>query len=219
MFMAGIGIAMIVPLVTALVFREWDAALDYVVGMGVSIAVGGALALTQTRETRVTHSHALVLTALGWVAASAAAAIPLALSGNYLSYLDAAFDALSGLTTSGSTVVVDLDHMSLAHNMWRHLTHLIGGQGIVVAALSLAVGMRGGAFSLYQAEGRDERILPNVLYTTRFIWFVTAVYVGLGTVALFAVNTYLGMGTGRDYFTLFGYRSRPMTPVALAHSR
>jgi len=63
--------------------------------------------------------------------------------------------------------------------------------------------MRGGAFSLYLAEGRDERILPNVIYTTRFIWFVTAVYVGIGTLALWAVNTYLGMTPGRGVLHAF----------------
>jgi len=203
LFVVGIGVVMLVPLLTAIVAGEWDAALDYTLGIGVALSVGGALALGLTRETKLTHAHALVLTALGWLAASAVAAVPLAFSGNYLTYLDALFDALSGLTTSGLTVVVDLDHMALSHNMWRHLTHLIGGQGIVVAALSLAVGMRGGAFSLYLAEGRDERILPNVVYTARFIWFVTAVYVGIGTVALWAVNTYLGMAPGRGVLHAF----------------
>jgi len=203
MFVVGIGVAMSVPLITAVLSAEWDAALDYTLGIGVALALGGALALGLTRESKLTHAHALVLTALGWLTASAVAAVPLSLSGNYLTYLDAFFDAISGLTTSGLTVVVDLDHMALSHNMWRHLTHLIGGQGIVVAALSLAVGMRGGAFSLYLAEGRDERILPNVLYTTRFIWFVTAMYVGIGTLTLWGVNTHLGMDAGRGVLHAF----------------
>ena len=197
LFVVGIGVVMVVPLVTALLFREWGPALDYVIGMGACFAVGGALALSLTQEARLTHSHALALTALGWLAASAAAAVPLALSGNYVSVLDAYFDAISGLTTSGLTLVVDLDHMAYSHIMWRQITHLIGGQGIVVAALSLAVGLRGGAFSLYLAEGRDERILPNVLYSTRFIWFVTAVYVVFGTVVLAGLNLWLGMSPDR----------------------
>jgi trk system potassium uptake protein TrkH len=125
--------------------------------------------------------------------ASGLAAVPLAFSGNYASYLDALFDAVSGFTTSGLTVAIDLDHMSYAHNMWRHLTHLIGGQGIVVAALSFALGRRGGAVSLYVAEGRDEKILPNVAHTSRFIWFVTAVMVTLGTAALLVFNLLAGM--------------------------
>ncbi len=197
MLLLGIGIAMTVPFVTGLVTREWSAALDYLAGMGVATAVGALLMHADPSPRQMTHTHALAITALGWAAAAAVAAVPLSLSGHYPSYLDAAFDAVSGLTVSGLTVVVDLDHMALTHNMWRHLTQLIGGQGIVVAALSLAVGLRGGAFSLYLAEGRDERILPNVLHTTRFIWVVTAVYVTLGTLAFLAIATYLGMSPGR----------------------
>ncbi len=204
LFVIGIGLAMVVPLGTAVAFGEWDAALDYFLGMGVALPIGMALGLGRTRGEKVTHTHALVITALGWLAASAVAAVPLSLSGNYASYLDALFDAISGLTTSGLTVVGDLDHMALAHNMWRHLTHLIGGQGIIVAALSLAVGLRSGAFSLYLAEGRDERILPNVLYTARFIWFVTAVYVAIGTIVLWGVNSlHLGMGSARGLLHAF----------------
>lgn len=193
----GIGAAMLLPLATALAWREWGAALDYVLGMGVVLPLGVAMMHADVVRERITYTHAFAITALGWLLASLAAAVPLAFSGNYLSYLDAAFDALSGLTTSGLTVVTRLDHMAHAHNMWRHLTHLIGGQGIVVAALSLAVGFSGGGVSLYVAEARDERILPNVLHTVRFIWAVTAVYVGIGTFVLFGVMLQLGMAPDR----------------------
>ncbi len=203
LFVIGTGIAMLVPLITALLFREWAAAFDYMLGSGVALAIGGGLRLMSDGVRPLTHGAALGLTALGWLAVSVVAAVPLAFSGNYLTFLDAVFDAISGITTSGLTVAVDLDHMALSHNMWRHLTHLIGGQGIIVAALSLAIGLRSGAFSLYLAEGRDERIMPNVVHTARFIWFVAAAYVSIGTVALFAVNSYLGMAPGRGLLHAF----------------
>ena len=199
----GIGLAMAVPVAVGIAYGEWNAALDYLLGAGVACVVGVALMYSHPDPEGLKRVHALAITALGWLAASLVAAVPLALSGHYPTYLDALFDAFSGLTTSGLTVVVDLDHMAHAHNPWRHLTHLIGGQGVVVAALSLAIGLRGGAFSLYLAEGRDERILPNVVHTVRFIWFVTAVYVGLGTAALFAVFSYLGMAPGRGVLHAF----------------
>ncbi len=202
-FMFGIGIVMIVPLVTALVLGEWSAAMDYVLGIGVALLLGSLLRFSVVREPSINHAQALVLTAVGWLAVSLVAAVPLAFSGNYASYLDAVFDSVSGFTTSGLTVAIDLDHMAYSHNMWRHLTHLVGGQGIIVAALSMAVGMRSGAFSLYTAEGRDERILPNVVHTARFIWNVTAVYVGLGTVALTAVGLWLGMSPIRSTLHAF----------------
>lgn len=200
----GAGLAMVVPFATALLTREWAPALDYMFGAGIACGLGVLLALTPTGGTRVTRVHALVLAAISWLGVSALAAIPLMLSGNYVSYIDALFDAVSGLTTSGLTLVTDLDHMALAHNMWRHLLHLIGGQGIIVAAISLAVGPRDGAgFSLYQAEAREERIVPNVLNTARLIWFVTAVYLAAGTAALCAVNLWLGMSPVRAFLQAF----------------
>ncbi|MDO8847433.1 MAG: TrkH family potassium uptake protein [Coriobacteriia bacterium] len=190
--------AMLIPLLTALVAGEWDPALDYVCGIGVAAGLGGMLASRAPWGVHLDRQNALVVTALVWLAASLVGAVPLALSGHYGSFLDALFDAMSGFTTSGLTLVQDLDHLPLAHNMWRHLTHLIGGQGIVVAVLTLAFGVRGGgAVSLYQAEGRDERILPNVMHTARFIWFVTLIYVSLGTAILSVGNLLAGMELGR----------------------
>lgn len=185
---------MLVPLVTAVALQEWDPALDYLLGASITLAVGRGMMLTLTHSGGVNRRQAMLIAGLGWAVASVMAAIPLTFSGNYLSPLDALFDAVSGFTTSGLTVAVDLDHMSYAHNMWRHLTHLIGGQGIVVAALSLALGRRGGAVSLYAAEGRDEKILPNVMHTSRFIWFVAGIVVTLGTIALTVSNLFAGMG-------------------------
>ena len=86
-FIIGMGIAMLVPLVTAIIFREWAAALDYTLGIGVALALGAGLRLFLTEEARLTHAHALALTALGWLAASVVGAIPLALSGNYATFL------------------------------------------------------------------------------------------------------------------------------------
>lgn len=204
MLVLALAATMVIPLVVALVSQEWDPALDYVVGVGVTALVGVLLVRMAPRGTPINRRDGLLVTALAWLAASLVGAIPLVLSGHFGSYLDACFEALSGFTTSGLVLVQDLDHLSNAHNVWRHLTHLIGGQGIVVAALSVALGMRGGgAMSLYLAEGRDERIMPNVVHTARFIWVVTAAYVGLGVVLLTIVDLSLGMGLGRSLLHAF----------------
>jgi trk system potassium uptake protein TrkH len=203
LFVVGIGLAMLIPLVTAVVMSEWAPATHYLCGMGVALVLGMLMVLVDTGNRRITHQHALMIAAFSWFAAAVVAAVPLALSHNYPTYIDAAFDAISGLTTSGLTVVTNLDHMAYSHNMWRHLTHLIGGQGIIVAALSLAIGLRGGAFALYLAEGRDEKVMPNVVNTARFIWFVTGVYLLLGTGVLFAHNLIRGMVAPRAFLHAF----------------
>lgn len=204
LLVAAMALGMLIPLATALVAGEWDAALDYLVGASVAAALGALMASAAPRESTLNRQNALLVTAVAWLAVSLVGAVPLFLSGHYGSFLDAYFDAVSGFTTSGLTLARDLDHMALAHNMWRHLTHLIGGQGIVVAALTFAFGMRGGgAVSLYMAEGREERILPNVMHTARFIWVVTAIYVTLGTLALSVHNLLIGMEFGRGVLHAF----------------
>lgn len=204
MLVLAVAGAMVVPFIVAVISGEWDPALDYVLGAGVTALVGAFFVRLAPRGAPINRRDALLITALAWLAASLTAAVPLAFSGHFGSYLDATFEAMSGFTTSGLVLVQDLDHLANAHNVWRHLTHLIGGQGIVVAALSIAIGMRGGgAMSLYHAEGRDEKIMPNVMHTARFIWLVTAVYVALGIASLTAVNLGAGMGFGRSVLHAF----------------
>jgi trk system potassium uptake protein TrkH len=204
MLVLALAAMMVIPFLVAVFSAEWDPALDYLCGAGVTAAVGALLAQAAPRGAPINRRDALLITALAWLAASLAGAVPLALSGHWGSYLDACFEAMSGITTSGLVLVQDLDHLANAHNVWRHLMQLMGGQGIVVAALTVALGVRGGgAMSLYMAEGRDERIMPNVLHTARFIWLVTAVYVALGIVSLTIVNLVSGMEPARSLLHAF----------------
>ncbi len=203
MLVVGIGVLMAIPFVTALVLGERAPMLHYFAGSGLAVGAGALLMLAAPERAKLTAANGLIVTALGWLAAAIFGAVPLALSGHYGSYLDALFEAMSSLTTSGLTLVQDLDHLAHAHNMWRHLMHLVGGQGIVVAVLSFALAHGGGAVSLYLAEARDERIMPNVVNTVRFIWFVTAVYVLLGTTAISVLNLVRGMDLVRGTLHAF----------------
>lgn len=201
--MIGVAIVMVLPLATGLLYREWSAAFDYFMAIGLTLMVSMLLISVTCEARAISRREALMISGLAWATASLLGAVPLALSGHYGSYLDALFETASGFTTSGLSLTQDLDHLAHAHNMWRHLTHLIGGQGIIVAAVSLAIGIKGGAFSLYLAEARDEQILPNVVHTARFIWFVTGAWVLLGTVGLTTVGLWHGMAVDRSFLHAF----------------
>jgi trk system potassium uptake protein TrkH len=127
-------------------------------------------------------------------------AIPLYLSGHWQSYLDSCFEAMSGFATTGLVLVQDLDHLSYTHNLWRHLIMFIGGQGIVIVALSFFVKGLSGAFKMYVGEARDERIMPNVIHTSRFIWLVSTVYLILGTLSLGITGVLNGMKPFNAFF-------------------
>jgi trk system potassium uptake protein TrkH len=107
---------------------------------------------------------------------------------------------MSGLATTGLTLVQDLDHLSYTHNLWRHLIMFIGGQGIVIVALSFFVKGHSGAFKMYVGEARDEKILPNVVHTSRFIWLVSIVYLVLGTLSLGVTGLMNGLRPFNAFF-------------------
>jgi trk system potassium uptake protein TrkH len=124
----------------------------------------------------------MVVVALTWLLVPLVGAIPLLLSGHFGRPLDAFFDAMSGLTTTGLSLLGDVDHLASSLNFWRHLLQFLGGQGIILAALSIFAGT--GGITLYFGEARDERILPSVTSTARFIWAVSVVHLIFGVISL-----------------------------------
>ena len=126
-------------------------------------------------------------------------AIPLTLSAHYANYLDALFDVVSGLTTTGATVVIDIDHMSYADNMLRFMEHLTGGIGLVVVAMSLGLLGRGSGSGMFTSEGRDEQMLPNIIGTSRLISRITLTYISIGTVVVGSLCLSKGIEPVRAY--------------------
>ena len=182
--LGGLGVVMLAPVPVALALGEWNAAAALGLGAGVSLSVRWlADAHLETRRT-LSWAHGMVIVALAWIVGSAFAAIPMHVSGRFTSALGAYFEATSALTTTGMSVIHDLDHLETSMGLYRHLLQLAGGLGIIIVILALfsAGGSRVG--TLYVSEARDERILPNVLRTSRFIARVTAAFLVASLVAL-----------------------------------
>ncbi|MDX1659463.1 MAG: potassium transporter TrkG [Nitriliruptorales bacterium] len=182
--LTGVGVLLLLPLVFAVPAGDWNSATALLIGAAIAIIVGRTSeALLFTRQ-ELDWSHGLVSVAVSWLLGPLFVAIPLFLSGHFASYLDAYFDAMSGLTTSGLATIQDLDHLSRSMNLLRHLTHFAGGQGIVIVVLTMFATSGAQVGTLYVAEGRDERIVPNVVRTARFIYGVALAYAVVGTAAL-----------------------------------
>ena len=160
---------------------------------------------------------AFLVVSLSWLVASLFGAVPLWLSGHFGSFLDAFFEAMSGFATTGLSLVKDIDHMSFAVNTWRHLTMFASGQGIVIVALSFLIKATSTAMGLYLGEARDEKILPNIVDTARFIWAVSFVYLILGTAVLLSILFWQGVPLAKSVlhgFFLFmaGFDTGGFTP-------
>lgn len=184
-----VAAASLIPLTWALVAGEFAPAASFVLMTGIFGTLGFLLLQRPSRSGRLEWSHGMVIVGLTWLIVPAIGAIPLQLSGHYGSFIDPFFDAMSGLTTTGLALIQDLDHLATSLNFWRHLLHFLGGQGIVIAVLSLFAG--GGAMTLYYGEARDDQIFPSVRSTARFIWLVSVVHAFFGVVTLGAVGYFV----------------------------
>ena len=188
---------MAVPFITALVFQEWEPAERYLLGIGIALVVGTLLQFLRIEPGRLGRRQALAVTGFAWIVLAFFASVPLFLSGHYATYMDALFDGVSGLTTTGATVALDIDHFSNADNMFRFMMHLVGGLGLIVVALSLGIfGKRSGS-SLYTAEGRSEHVVPNVVQTTQLILRISLVIIFIAAVVLAALCMSIGMEPAR----------------------
>jgi len=141
--------------------------------IGVSLTLAG-----RTAEMRLTIRQTFLLTTLSWIAIAIFGAFPLAFSNLDLTYTDAFFEAMSGLTTTGSTVITGLDNAPPGILLWRALLQWLGGVGVIVMAVAVLPILQVGGMQLFQMESSDtsEKVLPRI---TQIIMGISAIYVSL----------------------------------------
>ena len=202
-----VAAASLIPTAWAIAGKEWNPLGSFLL-MGSVFALMGVTLLRvslvprsgiTTDQRHLEWSHGMVVVALTWLIVPLIGSIPFIPSGHYASGIDAYFDSMSGLTTTGLALVQDLDHLASSLNFWRHLLHFLGGQGIIIAALLLFGGR--GMLTLFRGEGREDRLLPSVRSTARAIWAISAIHLVVGVLALGAVAwIVLGFSWQRSLF-------------------
>jgi trk system potassium uptake protein TrkH len=167
---------------------DWQ---GFLASAAITAFVGGALVVTnQVERPRVTRRQGFVLTTLSWTAMCAFGALPFLFSGLNLSYADAFFETMSGLTTTGSTVIVGLDNAPPGILLWRGLLLGIGGLGIVAMAVVMLPFLRIGGMQLFRTESSDrsEKVLPRPAEIAKAIGVVYVTLVVLCTASLWAAG-------------------------------
>ena len=193
----GLGLILLVPAAIAIVAGEWNSATSFVIGASLCLITAAVSDARLATRRPLTWAHGMVVVALAWLIGAVYAAVPMILSGRFSDPLAAVFEAMSGLTTTGMSVIHDLDHTPVSEDFYRHLLQFAGGQGIVIVVLSLFAAGGARAATLYASEGRDERILPNFIRTARFIFAVAGSFLVVGTTALFVALMVAGFAPGR----------------------
>lgn len=138
--------------------------LVFLISAATGVALGGMGALaSRGRSLDLGLRQAFLVTTFSWLTMSAVAALPLYFSSLNLTYTDAFFEALSGLTTTGSTVLTGLDTLPPGLLLWRSLLQWIGGVGIIVMGMAILPFLRVGGMQLFRTESSDrsDKILPR----------------------------------------------------------
>jgi trk system potassium uptake protein TrkH len=166
------------PLASALVYDD-GTLLDFLLAMGINFAAGyGLWVSTRASRRELQPRDGYLLVTLAWVLMAAAATIPLLLVVPEMSFTDALFETMSGLTTTGATVMVGLDTLQPSLNLWRHALNWYGGMGIIVLALAVLPLLGVGGMQLYQAEVpgavKDTKLTPRIADTAKSLWIVYA---------------------------------------------
>ena len=179
-----LAVMMIAPAIADIITGNPDWQV-FAVAAGVTLFIGVSLALTsRAGGASLSVRQAFILTTMSWIALTAFAALPFAFSQLNLSITDAFFEAMSGITTTGSTVIINLDAAPPGLLLWRSLLQWLGGIGIIVMALAVMPLLRVGGMQLFRMESSDqsEKALPRaaqvaaaigVIYVAlTFIWAV-----------------------------------------------
>ena len=194
LMMAFFAVTFVMPMVCAIITQ--DGTLDdFAIAAAINIVLGLAIAAATRRYKRELKARdGFLLVTLSWVLMSLSAAVPLMIALPGISFTDAYFEAVSGLTTTGSTVITGLDTLQPSINLWRHALHWFGGIGIIVLAVAVLPLLGVGGMALYRAETpgpvKDEKLTPRITETAKALWLT---YIGITAVGIIALRA-AGMG-------------------------
>jgi trk system potassium uptake protein TrkH len=154
-----------------------------------TVGVGGLLYLGTPKEGDVGHKEGICIVTLGWILVAAFGALPFYLYGTFPTYTDAYFEAMSGFTTTGASVLADIEKQPAGILFWRSITHWIGGMGIVVLSLAILPALGAGGMQLYKAEvpgPTADKLVPRLRETARRLYVVYAIISAAEVVLLLA---------------------------------
>lgn len=179
------GLFMLIPVLVALIYREHNGMWFAIVA--VCALVFGAVVTHKKPESNVFYMReGCIATAMSWFIMSVIGCLPFFLSGEIPSFIDALFETVSGFTTTGSTILSDVESLSYCMLFWRGFTHWIGGMGVLVFLLAVIQMTGGSNMNLLRAESPGPavgKLVPRMMHTARILYVI---YLGM-TVILFVL--------------------------------
>ena len=185
---AGSSLMMLPPVLVSLWYEDGTAGM-FLLSAAILVLAGILIYLPvrhATQDLRLRDGFLVVVSA--WLALVLVGALPfLLMTTPHISYVDAVFESMSGLTTTGATIVTHIDNLPRALLYYRQQLQWLGGMGIIVLAVAILPMLRIGGMQLYRAETpgpmKDHKLTPRITETAKALWLI---YVGITVVCVFA---------------------------------
>ena len=202
-----LGISLLAPLLVALYYNEPESVKIFLVSSIFTLATGIFLQYTSRMDIdELTHRESIVIVAIGWLLVALFGGIPFMLAG--ISPVDSLFEAMSGFTTTGSSILPDIEIYSKGILFWRSMTQWLGGMGIIILVLAILprIAVAGRQMFLSEAPGPiKDKLKPRLKDTAQILWGVYVTFTILEIILLYfagmslydaTVHTFPTMSTG-----------------------
>lgn len=179
-----------VPASCAFVYKETDSFFAFLVTIGIALCAGIVLSLIgKTKDRAIFAKEGFVIVALAWIIMSAVGALPFVISGEIPSYVDAFFETVSGLTTTGASIITDVESCSHGILLWRSFTHWIGGMGVLVLMMAIFPTDSGRSMHIMRAEMPGPiigKLVPKMKTTARVLYLIYVALTAMQMILLLA---------------------------------
>jgi len=202
------GFAMIIPMLVGVIYSEYNSLYSFGIPALILIIIGFFLTFRKPENNSIYAKEGFVSVALAWIVMSVFGGIPFMIAGEITSPADCFFETVSGFTTTGATILTDIDGMSKSCHFWRAFTHWIGGMGILVFALAVLSHNDARTMHIMRAEcagPKVGRIVSKSKSTARILYIMylaltvlEIIFLLLGGMPFFdcLINSFSTAGTG-----------------------
>ncbi len=178
---------MLLPLACSFIYVETGECAAFFTVIGICLLIGSVLTTIKTKTKAMYAKEGFVAVALCWIFMSAFGALPFVISGNIPNYIDAFFETASGFSTTGASILTDIEALSKSMLMWRSFTHWLGGMGVLVFLMAILPMAGGGNLYLLRAESPGPsvgKLLPKIKESAKILYIIYIAFTLIQTVLL-----------------------------------
>ncbi len=168
------GGLLLLPAVVGFIYRE-SAGVWFLLTAAIAFIIGTVMTIRNPKSRKVYAREGFVVVALAWLIMSLIGALPFTLSGDIPNYLDAVFETVSGFTTTGASILPEVESLNHCSLFWRSFTHWVGGMGIFVFMLAVVPLLGGSTFNLMKAESPGPvvgKFVPKIRETAAILYTI-----------------------------------------------